>query len=87
MHIAVSLAVMLKSAIMMPKNSMCLILPLNNIYLRNYLEPKTYLEVPEWQDDSWSGNCSKTKYMYQVLGRPGTGNPELKIGCIQHYLL
>ena len=26
-------------------------------YLRNYLEPKNYLEVPEWQDDSWSGNC------------------------------
>jgi hypothetical protein len=32
-------------------------LPLNKNYLRNYLEPKNYLEVPEWQNDSWSGNC------------------------------
>ena len=32
---------------------MCPLLPLN----KNYLEPKNYLEVPEWQDDSWSGNC------------------------------
>jgi hypothetical protein len=32
-------------------------LPLNKNYLRNYLETKNYLEVPEWQDDSWSGNC------------------------------
>ena len=41
---------------------MCPILPLNKNYLRNYLEPKNYLEVPEWQDDSWSGNCLKNKY-------------------------
>ena len=58
MHITVILVVMLKSAILLPKNSMCPILPLNKNYLRNYLEPKNYLEVPEWQDDSWSGNCS-----------------------------
>jgi hypothetical protein len=44
----------------MPKNWMCPILPLNKNYLRNYKEPKNYLEVPEWQDDSsWSGNCRK----------------------------
>ena len=36
----------------MPKNSMCPILPLNKIYLRTYLEPKNYLEAPEWQYDS-----------------------------------
>jgi hypothetical protein len=54
----VILVVMLKSAILLPKNSMCPILPLNKNYLRNYLEPKNYLEVPEWQDNtSWSGNC------------------------------
>ena len=35
------------------KNSMCPILPL----YKNYLEPKNYLEVSEWQDDTWSGNC------------------------------
>ena len=57
MHITVILVVMLKSAILLPKNSMCPILPLNKNYLRNYLETKNYLEVPEWQDDSWSGNC------------------------------
>ena len=57
MHITVVLVVMLKSAILLPKNSMCPILPLNKNYLRNYLETKNYLEVPEWQDDSWSGNC------------------------------
>ena len=57
MHITVILVVMLKSAILLPKNSMCPILPLNKNYLRNYLEPKNYLEIPEWQDDSWSGNC------------------------------
>jgi hypothetical protein len=57
MHITDILVVMLKSAILLPKNSMCPILPLNKNYLRNYLEPKNYLEVPEWQDDSWSGNC------------------------------
>ena len=60
MHITVILVVMLKSAILLPKNSMCPILPLNKNYLRNYLEPKNYLEVPEWQDDSWSGNCQYT---------------------------
>jgi hypothetical protein len=27
---------------------MCPILPLNKNYLKNYLEPKNYLEVPEW---------------------------------------
>ena len=59
MHITVILVVMLKSAILLPKNSMCPILPLNKNYLRNYLETKNYLEVPEWQDDSWSGNCQK----------------------------
>ena len=57
MHITVILVVMLKLAILMPKNSMSPILPLNKHYLRNYLEPNNYLEVPEWQDDSWSGNC------------------------------
>ena len=36
---------------------MCPILPFKKNYLRNYLETKSYLEVPEWQDDSWSGNC------------------------------
>ena len=41
----------------MLKNSMCPILPLNKNYLRNYLEPKNYLKVQEWQNDSWSGNC------------------------------
>ena len=46
------LAVMLKSAILMPKNSICPILPLNKNCLTNYLKPKNYLEVPEWQDDS-----------------------------------
>ena len=50
MHITVILVVMLKS-----KNLMCPILPLN----KNYLETKNYLEVPEWQDNSWSGNCWK----------------------------
>ena len=73
MHITDILVVMLKSAILLPKNSMCPILPLNKNYLRNYLEPKNYLEVPEWQDDSWSGNCynattapakEKTKYRH-----------------------
>ena len=49
MNITVVLVVMLKSAILMPKNSICPILPLNKIYLRNYLKPKNYLEVPEWQ--------------------------------------
>ena len=63
----VILAVMLKSAILMPKNSMCPILPLNKNYLRNYLEPKNYLEVPEWQDDSWSGNCSINSSSGQLL--------------------
>jgi hypothetical protein len=58
----VILVVMLKSAILLPKNSMCPILPLNKNYLRNYLEPKNYLEVPEWQDDSWSGNCSSNNH-------------------------
>ena len=103
MHITDILVVMLKSEILLPKNSMCPILPLYKNYLRNYLDPKNYLEAPEWQDDSWGGNCSKTKYRYmyqvpgtsQVLGRPGTGtwyrsgtgNPELKIGRIQHYYL
>ena len=57
MHITDILVVMLKSAILLPKNSMCPILPLNKNYLRNYLEPKNYLEELEWQDDSWSGNC------------------------------
>jgi len=57
MHITVILVVMLKSAILLPKNSMCPILPLNKNYLRNYLEPKNYLGVPKWQDDSCSGNC------------------------------
>ena len=37
------------------------ILPLNVNNLSNYcsLKPKNYLEVglPEWQHDSWSGNC------------------------------
>ena len=56
-HFTVILAVMLNSAILMPKNSMCPILPLNKNNLRNYLEPKNYLEAPEWQDYSWSGNC------------------------------
>jgi hypothetical protein len=60
MHITVILVVMLKSAILLPKNSMFRILPLNKNYLRNYLDPKNYLEVPEWQDDSWSGNCLHT---------------------------
>ena len=68
MHITVILVVMLKSAILLPKNSMCPILPLNKNYLRNYLETKNYLEVPEWQDDSWSGNCS---YVYRILHCPG----------------
>jgi hypothetical protein len=57
MHITVILVVMLKSAILLPKNSICPILPLNKNYIRNYLEPKNYFEIPEWQDDSWSGNC------------------------------
>ena len=58
MHITDILVVMLKSAILLPKNSMCPILPLNKNYLSNYLEPKNYLEVPpKWQDNSWSGNC------------------------------
>ena len=60
MHNTVILVVMLKSAILLPKNSMCPILPLNKNYLRNYLEPKNYLEVPKWQDDSWSGSCFLT---------------------------
>ena len=53
----VILAVMLKSAILMPKNWICPILPVNKNYLRNYLDPIYYLKVAEWQDDSWSGNC------------------------------
>ena len=68
MHITVILVVMLKSAILLPKNSMCPILPLNKNYLRNYLEPKNYLEVPEWQDDSWSGNCSFTSTVVYFQG-------------------
>ena len=60
MHITVILVVMLKSAILLPKNSMCPILPLNKNYLRNYIETKNYLEVPKWQDDSCSGNCRNT---------------------------
>ena len=53
MHITIILAVMLKSAILIPKKSMCPILPLNKNCLRNYIEPKHYLvEGPEWQDDS-----------------------------------
>jgi hypothetical protein len=42
---------------------MCPILPLNKNYLRNYLEPKNYLKVPEWQDNSWSGNCCRNDYL------------------------
>ena len=68
MHITVILVVMLKSAILLPKNSMCPILPLNKNYLRNYLETKNYLEVPEWQDDSWSGNCPDTGVRTTVPG-------------------
>ena len=30
---------------------MCPIFPLFKNYITNYLEPKIYLEVPEWQDD------------------------------------
>ena len=45
------LSCMLKPTNLMPKNSMCPILPLNKNYLTNNLE------VPEWQDVSWSGNC------------------------------
>ena len=60
MHITIILAVLLKSAILLPKNLMSPILPLNKNYLINYLEPKYYIEVPKWQDDSWSGNrCCK----------------------------
>ena len=72
MHITVILVVMLKSAILLPKNSMCPILPLNKNYLRNYLEPKNYLEVPEWQDDSWSGNCRCTTKLRLYVLVPGT---------------
>ena len=54
--------VMLKSAIEMPINSMCPILSLNKNYLRNYLKPKNYLEVPEWQDD----NYVERELLYQV---------------------
>ena len=25
--------------------------------LKKLLKPKNYIQVPEWQDDSWSGNC------------------------------
>ena len=32
-------------------------MPLNKNYLRNDLEPKNYLEVLEWQDNTSSGNC------------------------------
>ena len=67
MHITVILVVMLKSAILLPKNSMCPILPLNKNYLRNYLETKNYLEVPEWQDDSWSGNCCSCQRLKPAL--------------------
>ena len=45
MYITVILAVMLKSAFLLPKNSMCRILPLNKNYIRYYLEPENYLEV------------------------------------------
>ena len=69
MHITVILVVMLKSAILLPKNSMCPILPLNKNYLRNYLETKNYLEVPEWQDDSWSGNCSTSTGFHEEWNR------------------
>ena len=68
MYFTVILAVILKSAIfILSKKLICPILPLKINYLRDYLEPKNYLEVPEWQDDSWSGNCLvKT---LPVLGR------------------
>jgi hypothetical protein len=66
MHIAVILVVMLKSAILLPKNSMFPIWPLNKNYLRNYLEPKNYLEAPEWQDDSWSGKFPYTNDSYVI---------------------
>ena len=58
------MAVLLKSVILLPKNSMCPILP----HLTNYLKPKNYLEVPERQDDNWSGNCLFTSsYRYICL--------------------
>ena len=37
------------------EKSMRPILPLNKNYSRTFLEPKNYLEVPKWQDNSWSG--------------------------------
>ena len=42
MYIAIILAIMLKSEILMPENSMCPILSLS----KNYLELRNYLEVP-----------------------------------------
>ena len=56
-YITVILAVMLISAILLSKNSMCPILPLYKNYLRNYLEFQNDLEVPELQDNSWIWNC------------------------------
>ena len=52
------LAVMLKHlAFLLPKTSMCpKWLPLN----KDYLEPKNYLKVQKWQDNSWSGDRHHT---------------------------
>ena len=58
MHTTVILVVMLKIGnFNAEKFDVPHIAPKENSYLKNYLEPKNYLEVPEWQDDSWSGNC------------------------------
>ena len=56
-YMTIILAVLLKSEIFKLKNLMCPLLLLNKNYLRNYLELKNHLEVPEWHDDSWRGNC------------------------------
>ena len=66
MYVTVILTVKLKSTILMPKNSMCPVLLQKKKYLTNYFESKNYLEVPEWQDDSWSGkNCLQQIYIYK----------------------
>ena len=55
MCITVIRAVVLQFAFLLPKSSLCPILPLNKNYL--YSSPKILKSTKKWQDDSWSGNC------------------------------
>ena len=63
MHITVILVVMLKSAILLPKNSMCTILPL----ISNHLEHKITLKYPNGRKITGAG-FAKSYFMVMSLG-------------------